>query len=135
MACDNLPRAIAPSGTKTYAFIPALAAYAAAEAEVFPVEAHMTARLPDSRAFDTANVMPRSLNEPVGLSPSYLKNTSMSPTMSFKFSAFMRGVLPSLKVVIAVSFISGRWSLNSLMRPCHRLLFVSFAKTNSPPHV
>ena len=51
--------------------IPARAAYAAAEADVFPVEAQITAALPCSTAFETATVMPRSLNEQVGLSPSY----------------------------------------------------------------
>ena len=39
--------------------------------KVFPVEAHMTASEPSSSAFDTAIVMPRSLNDPVGFMPSY----------------------------------------------------------------
>ena len=50
--------------------IPARAAYAAAEAEVFPVEAHIIAFEPSSTAFETAMVMPLSLNEPVGFAPS-----------------------------------------------------------------
>ena len=45
-------------------------AQAAADAEVLPVDAHATARAPPSIAFDTAMVMPRSLNDPVGLAPS-----------------------------------------------------------------
>ena len=53
--------------------IPARAAYAAAEADVLPVEAQMIALLPASTAFETATVMPRSLNEPVGLAPSTLR--------------------------------------------------------------
>ena len=53
--------------------IPARAAYAAAEAEVLPVEAHATALAPASTAFETAMVIPRSLKEPVGLAPSYFR--------------------------------------------------------------
>ena len=52
---------------------PALAAYAAADAEVLPVEAQMRAATPRSNAFETATVMPRSLNEQVGFNPSYLR--------------------------------------------------------------
>jgi hypothetical protein len=52
---------------------PALAAYAAAAAEVFPVDAQMTAFAPRSAALEIAIVIPRSLKEPVGFSPSYFK--------------------------------------------------------------
>ena len=52
--------------------IPALAAKAAAEADVFPVEAQITARAPSDTACVIATVMPRSLNEPVGFKPSNL---------------------------------------------------------------
>ena len=63
--------------------IPARAAYAAAEAEVFPVDAQMRILVPRSTAFDTATVIPRSLNEPVGLTPSFLTKTSQPrPTRS-----------------------------------------------------
>src|SRR5947207_2861745 len=51
MACASFPSATYPSGTMTTAVSPALAAYAAAAAEVLPVEAQMTARLPSSIAF------------------------------------------------------------------------------------
>ena len=44
---------------------------AAAAADVLPVDAQIIALLPSSTAFVTAMVMPRSLNEPVGLRPSY----------------------------------------------------------------
>jgi hypothetical protein len=70
IACDSLPSAIFPSGISTKHLIPARAAYAAAEADVFPVEAQMIALAPASTALVTAIVMPRSLKEPVGLSPS-----------------------------------------------------------------
>src|SRR5207253_601905 len=45
-ACESLPRATEPFGTITKARIPARAANAAAEAEVLPVEAQITARGP-----------------------------------------------------------------------------------------
>ena len=60
-------------------FIPARAAYAAAEAAVLPVDAQITVVAPRPSASLTAAVMPRSLNEPVGLSPSYLMNNSNPP--------------------------------------------------------
>ena len=53
--------------------VPARPAYAAADAAVLPVEAQMTARAPSPRALDMATVIPRSLNEPVGLAPSNFK--------------------------------------------------------------
>ena len=48
-------------GVSTTAGMPARAAYAAADAAVFPVEAQITASAPSSTAFETATVMPRSL--------------------------------------------------------------------------
>ena len=51
----------------------ARAAKAEAEAEVFPVEAQITARAPSSRALDMAIVIPLSLKEPVGFAPSYFR--------------------------------------------------------------
>ena len=54
----------------------AAAAYEASEAEVFPVEAHATNRAPIARAWLIPTVIPRSLNEPVGFSPSCLNQTS-----------------------------------------------------------
>jgi threonine synthase len=42
------------------------APYAAADADVLPVEAQMIALAPSSTAFATATTIPRSLNEPVG---------------------------------------------------------------------
>ena len=62
-----------PCGTSTAQVRPARAAYAAAEALVLPVEAQMIAFEPSSTALETAMVMPRSLNEPVGLAPSTLR--------------------------------------------------------------
>jgi hypothetical protein len=72
MACDSLPSAILPSGISTKHLMPARAAYAAAAADVLPVDAQMIAFAPASTAFVTAIVIPRSLNDPVGFSPSNL---------------------------------------------------------------
>ena len=47
--------------------MPACAAYAASEAEVLPVDAQATAVAPMRRAWVTPTVIPRSLNDPVGL--------------------------------------------------------------------
>jgi len=40
----------------------------------------MRTRLPASSAFATATTIPRSLNEPVGFRPSYLKNSRFRPS-------------------------------------------------------
>ena len=47
--------------------------YAAADALVFPVEAQITASAPRPLARETATVIPRSLKDPVGFSPSNLR--------------------------------------------------------------
>ena len=72
-AWASLPNAILPVGTSTAHVSPPRAAYAAALALVFPVLAQMTARLPSCMAQLIAMVMPRSLNDPVGLAPSTLR--------------------------------------------------------------
>ena len=66
-------RAICPFGRMTTTSRPAAAPYAAAEAEVLPVEAQMIACAPSSTALLTAATIPRSLNEPVGFIPSSLR--------------------------------------------------------------
>jgi hypothetical protein len=65
---------------------------------VLPVEAQMTALAPSRTAADTAQVMPRSLNEPVGLSPSSFSHTS-APTRSDSAGAWTSGVEPSPSVM------------------------------------
>ena len=72
-AWASFPRAIAPSGRTTARRMPARPQYAAADADVLPVEAHTASRAPSSSALETATVIPRSLNEPVGFGPSYLR--------------------------------------------------------------
>ena len=77
---------------------PALAAYAAADAEVFPVDAQTTACTPAPTATLSATVMPRSLNEPVGLAPSTLIHVSQRNS-SDSFWAATSGVPPSPRVI------------------------------------
>ncbi|SLD05921.1 Uncharacterised protein [Mycobacteroides abscessus subsp. massiliense] len=96
-AWANLPIAILPCGINTAHVIPALAAYAAAEAEVFPVEAHSTARWPRASASVTAMVIPRSLNDPVGFRPSTFRCT-VHPVSSERRAAGSNGVPPSRRV-------------------------------------
>src|ERR1051326_2326861 len=71
--CASLPLEIFPAGTNTIALSPACAAYAASDELVLPVDAHATAVAFSRTACVTATVLPRSLNEPVGFSPSCLK--------------------------------------------------------------
>src|SRR5690349_9743374 len=97
-AWASLPSAILPVGTSTAQVRPARAAYAAADADVLPVDAQMIALAPDSTALDTAIVMPRSLNDPVGLAPSIFRYTSQ-PVRSDSSGAGSSGVLPSYRVI------------------------------------
>ena len=54
----------------------------------------MTASAPSRSAADTAHVIPRSLNEPVGFAPSNFSHTS-APTRSDSRVAGISGVEPS----------------------------------------
>src|SRR5439155_12734586 len=117
-ACESLPRATEPFGTMTKARIPARAANAAAEAEVLPVEAQITAREPDSSALEMAIVIPRSLNEPVGLNPSHLRWIDRRVSVaSARRGAVMSGVLPSQSVTTGVLSVTGRKSRYCSMTP------------------
>ncbi len=93
--------AILPSGTSTAHAMPAAVAYAAADAEVLPVEAQITAFAPASAAAEMAMVMPRSLKDPVGFAPSNLIHTSQ-PVMPLNVRAFVSGVPPSPNVTTGV---------------------------------
>src|SRR6478735_7676513 len=117
-ACDILPSAILPSGTSTAQTMPARTAYAAADAEVLPVEAQMTAFAPSSAAFEIAMVMPRSLNEPVGLAPSTLSQTSQ-PVRSLTTFARTSGVPPSRRLITGVASVTGSRSRYSSISPRH----------------
>ena len=76
-AIDTLPRARTPGACVITARSPARAPYAAAEAAVFPVDAHTIPAAPSSTALETATVIPRSLKEPVGFAPSHLSHSSI----------------------------------------------------------
>src|SRR5881227_30957 len=98
-----------PAGTIIRHEMPARAAYAAAEAEVFPVNAQMSALVPHSIALDTATVIPRSLKEPVGLTPSFLMETSHArPTRSLNRGEEISGVFPSPREMTGVTGEIGR---------------------------
>ena len=65
----------------TAASMPARVAYAAADADVLPVDAQTTTLAPSSTAFEIAIVMPRSLNDPVGFAPSTFRYTSRAGSL------------------------------------------------------
>ena len=74
---------------------------------MLPVEAQATALAPASSALETATVMPRSLKDPVGLAPSYFRNTGR-PTRAERRGAGSRGVPPSSRVTTGVASLTGR---------------------------
>ena len=96
-AWASLPVAILPSGTITAPRRPPGRIGGGADAAVFPVEAQSTASAPSSTAADTATVIPRSLNEPVGLAPSTFSHTS-HPVSEERCGAGTSGVSPSPSV-------------------------------------
>ena len=73
------------------------------------VEAQMTASAPSRTAADTAQVIPRSLNDPVGFAPSSFSHTS-APTRSDTRSASSSGVDPSSRETTGSSGPNGRRS-------------------------
>src|SRR5262252_7115436 len=117
-ACASLPSAILPRGTNTTQLSPARAAYAAALALVLPVDAQITVRAPLAAASETATVMPRSLNEPVGFIPSALSSTR-HPVNSDSTGAGSSGVPPSPSVMTASGGMSGKLAAYSAMTPRH----------------
>ena len=96
--------------------IPARPQYAAAEAEVLPVEAHTAMVAPSSRALETATVIPRSLKEPVGLRPSYLRWTSR-PVRAESRGAGTSGVPPSPSETTGVNSLTGSRSRYRSINP------------------
>src|ERR1035437_1292193 len=100
--------------------MPARAEYAAAEADVFPVEAHIVAFMPFSQAFDMAIVMPLSLNDPVGFNPSYFTYISTLGAIIFSILFILiKGVFPSFKEITGVFLVTGRYFLYFSMRPLY----------------
>ena len=81
-ACASFPNEMLPCGMKITGCSPAALAYAAIEAEVFPVETQATRVIPSRTACDAPQVIPLSLNDPVGLKPWCLKTSASSPPYS-----------------------------------------------------
>ncbi len=75
---------------------------------MFPVDAQTTALAPPATALEIATVMPRSLNEPVGLAPSTFRYT-LAPTRSESLGAGTSGVPPSSKVTTGAPGAIGRY--------------------------
>jgi hypothetical protein len=91
---------------------------------VFPVEAQINARAPRSIALETATVIPRSLNDPVGLRPSFLMNTSQPrPTRALNFGENTSGVSPSPKEMTALQ--GGRNSRKRSITPLPAMLRIA----------
>jgi len=83
---------------------------------VFPVEAHTTPGAPSASARETATVMPRSLNEPVGFRPSSLKCSDARPNDGPMVSDSTHGVLPSPSVMCGAAGASANASA-AIVRP------------------
>ena len=116
-ACASFPSATWPSGINTAHTTPARAAYAAADADVLPVDAQITSLAPRSTAAEIAIVMPRSLKEPVGLSPSTFSSTRATPARCARRGASSSGVLPSSNVTTGVDAVTGSCSRYASMIP------------------
>ena len=69
---------------------------------MLPVETQATRFMPSRTAWATPQVMPLSLNDPVGLKPWCLKVTASSPAHEPLSGGSSRGVLPSRSVTICV---------------------------------
>ena len=127
-----LPAAILPSGTSTSGVRPAFAAYAAIEAEVLPVLAQTTAWAPSALATEMAVVMPRSLNDAVGLLPSTLSQTS-APVRPDSHSECTSGVPPSRRVTASMPAGMSRSSRYSSMTPRHWWVLTGLGLTRRHP--
>src|SRR5262245_55856932 len=76
----------------------------------------MTAVAPRATAMLTATVMPRSLNDPVGLAPSTFRYTS-HPVRADTTGAGSRGVAPSPSVITGAPAAAGSRSRYCLITP------------------
>ena len=85
---------------------------------MLPVEAQITALAPARAATEMAVVMPRSLNEPVGLRPSNFTKTR-APTRCESFSTGISGVPPSRRVTTGAPTSIGSRSSYSRITPRH----------------
>ena len=88
------------------------------DAEVLPVDAHTQAVAPSATATEIASVMPRSLKDPVGLSPSTFSHTAQ-PVLSDSQGDSTSGVPPSPRVITGVSSVTGSQGRYSSTTPRH----------------
>ena len=82
------------------------------------MEAQITAVAPRLAAMLTATVMPRSLNDPVGLAPSTFRYTS-HPVRADSTGAGSSGVAPSAKVITGAPAVTGSRSRYWAITPRH----------------
>src|SRR6266436_4662155 len=75
--------------------MPEWAAWAATELARLPVDAHAATLNPSSRALVSATDTTRSLNDPVGLTVSFLIHSSPRPSSAARRSARTSGVKPA----------------------------------------
>ena len=79
---------------------------------MLPVEAQATARAPIRFACVTPTVMPRSLNDPVGLCPSCFSSSSSTPANASSVLRVINGVLPSGWVTATCAAVGNTTSAN-----------------------
>ena len=77
---------------------------------MLPVEAQTRTRAPSSIALATATTMPRSLKEPVGFRPSYLKKSRRRPSDGPMLRLGTSGVEPSSSETSGVASVTGSQS-------------------------
>src|SRR5579872_2028061 len=94
--------------------VPPAAQYTARLALVLPVLAQAARLAPTIRAWVNAAVMPLSLKEPEGFSPSYCRNNlpELRPTKAATASARWQSVWPSPMVMMRSSGANGNSSRN-----------------------
>ena len=100
---------------------------------MFPVDAQITALAPCPTALDTAMVIPRSLNEPVGFIPSNFRYTRSAPTSLARAGAETKGVPPSPREIIGVFLSTSSREKYSVITPRHWCAFLGLPNTVNPP--
>src|SRR5690242_1045473 len=91
----------------------------------------MTAVAPRATAMLTATVMPRSLNDPVGLAPSTFRYTS-HPVRADNTGAGSRGVAPSPRVITGAPSGTASRSRYWLITPGQLTLVARLARLSGP---
>ncbi|MPN40026.1 hypothetical protein SDC9_187561 [bioreactor metagenome] len=86
----------------------ALAPNAATEAAIFPVDTVPIRWNPNSTACLSADAVPRSLKDHVGLTVSFFKKTLCTPNFLDKDGDERRGVIPSPKEKVSLQDLNGK---------------------------